>query len=130
MHACVRVYARVCAARVCRPPPSLTIHAPPATKLAGTQWEYGTSVDPERFKQTDKVQSTIMDPPKGGVGLQRALTKQEMFGMMQKFKYGECRVACPVPAWLRSNYRILLITGAKAAFVGVVYTHNGACFMW
>ena len=61
---------------------------PPVSRLdrAGTQWEYGTAVDPERFKQTDKIQSTIMDPPKGGVGLQRALTKAEMFGMMQKFK--------------------------------------------
>ena len=60
-------------------------------KLAGTQWEYGKFVDPDRYTQTDKVRSTVYDPPKAGVGPSKPLSKSEMFAMKQKFKYGDGR---------------------------------------
>ena len=35
------------------------------------------------------MSSTVYDPPKGGVGPLKPLSKQEMFAMKQKFKYGD-----------------------------------------
>lgn len=57
-------------------------------KLAGTQWDYGQYVDPDRYKQSATQMSTVYDPPKEGVGPLKPLSKQEMFDMKQKFKYG------------------------------------------